>query len=174
MRKYNRQPKTIIVTGGSSGIGLELAKLLAGEAAEIVLLARNQVKLSQAKTALEALNPSLEVFTISADLSTVEGIFQAIKQVEALHLNIDSLVNNVGYGVSGLADSLDLDTVEKATVQLLMLWLRLCSLRLSYLPSFVIRGISSLWEPLILCLVWSTILLVKTSSMVWSGAFALI
>ncbi|WP_032800621.1 SDR family NAD(P)-dependent oxidoreductase, partial [Streptococcus sobrinus] len=50
MRKYNRQPKTIIVTGGSSGIGLELAKLLAGEAAEIVLLARNQVKLSQAKT----------------------------------------------------------------------------------------------------------------------------
>ena len=60
MRKYNRQPKTIIVTGGSSGIGLELAKLLAGEAAEIVLLARNQVKLSQAKTALEALNPSLE------------------------------------------------------------------------------------------------------------------
>ncbi|WP_019777749.1 SDR family NAD(P)-dependent oxidoreductase [Streptococcus sobrinus] len=116
MRKYDRQPKTIIVTGGSSGIGLELAKLLAGEAAEIVLLARNQVKLSQAKTALEALNPSLEVFTISADLSTVEGIFQAIKQVEALHLNIDSLVNNVGYGVSGLADSLDLDTVEKATV----------------------------------------------------------
>ena len=108
--------KNVIVTGGSSGIGLEIAKLLAKDADHIVLVARNLTRLTQAKEVLITMNPNLKISLISADLSTIEGIRRCIEQIEDLNLDIDSLVNNVGYGVSGLADSLPLETVEKAVV----------------------------------------------------------
>ena len=44
--------KNVIVTGGSSGIGLEIAKLLAKDADHIVLVARNLTRLIQAKEVL--------------------------------------------------------------------------------------------------------------------------
>lgn len=108
--------KNVIVTGGSSGIGLEIAKLLAKDADHIVLVARNLTRLIQAKEVLITMNLNLKISLISADLSTIEGIRRCIEQIEDLNLDIDSLVNNVGYGVSGLADSLPLETVEKAVV----------------------------------------------------------
>lgn len=114
--KAGEKMKTVIITGGSSGIGLELAKLLAKEVETMVLVARNQEKLSQAKENLLALNPDLKIYLLSADLSNLEGIHQAIKLIDDLHLKIDSLVNNVGYGLSGLVDSLGLDSVERTVL----------------------------------------------------------
>lgn len=102
---------------------------------------------------MAALNSNLEVFTISADLSIFKEIHQCIQQVEDLDLKIDSLINNVGYGASGLADSLPLDTVERAVVTNAMAPPLITQ---AFLPVIVeIKGMYSLLEQeqrLILCL----------------------
>ncbi|MGT2908120.1 SDR family NAD(P)-dependent oxidoreductase [Streptococcus dentiloxodontae] len=66
--------KNIIITGGSSGIGFEIAKLVAPKAQNIVLLARNPEKLDEASRQLQLKNMTLKVHSIRSDLSTHQGI----------------------------------------------------------------------------------------------------
>ncbi len=86
-----------LVTGGSSGIGLELAKLLAQEGQNIVLVARDQQKLIHAQKTLIALGA--EVQAISMDLSEVGAADRLQSKVEALGISIHTLINNAGFGV---------------------------------------------------------------------------
>ncbi|WP_321176409.1 SDR family NAD(P)-dependent oxidoreductase [Limnospira indica] len=58
-----------IITGGSSGIGLEIAKLLIQTGANITLIARDGEKLEKAARELEKLCPEREVLTLAADVS---------------------------------------------------------------------------------------------------------
>lgn len=105
--------KNIVITGGSSGIGLEIAKLIAPKAETIVLVARNPQKLAAACQQLHAINPQLNTCSISADLGKTEAIEQLIQDLNNLALEYDTLINNVGYGLNGLADSLSPKEVEK-------------------------------------------------------------
>lgn len=86
-----------VVTGGSEGIGFGIAKRLAKEGFNIVLIARKEDKLRQAKEELLKINPLADVLTISKDFaeSHKAEFFEDIER-RLSTLDISILVNNVG------------------------------------------------------------------------------
>jgi len=90
-----------VVTGASSGIGLELARIFARERYDLVLVARNQPALEHIAAELRTMR-GVRVDVIAADLSTPEAPQQIYEQTG----RADVLVNNAGFGVYGeFADS---------------------------------------------------------------------
>ena len=94
--------KKILITGGSDGIGLETAKILAGEGSRLTLVARNRDKLQRA---IASLNGKDHGFLV-ADLSDEQGI-----QLLSRHISenqYDILINNAGVGMYGRFEELPL------------------------------------------------------------------
>lgn len=88
-----------LITGGSDGIGLELAKLFAKDKHNLVLVARNIEKLNKAKEML--VGESIDVRTIAVDLSSMKECQKLIDYIEDNNLSVDILVNNAGIGSFG-------------------------------------------------------------------------
>lgn len=88
-----------LITGASTGIGYELAKLFARDNHNLILVARNKIKLEAVKNELSKYN--LDIKILSADLSKSEDIENIFNFVEGNKLNIDILVNNAGVGSFG-------------------------------------------------------------------------
>lgn len=97
MKKEN---KYTLITGGSEGIGFELAKLFAKDKNNIILAARNQEKLLKAKNKLED-EFDIDVKIIMCDLSKIDGVDKLIKAVDENNLSVDNLINNAGIGSFG-------------------------------------------------------------------------
>ena len=96
-----------LVTGASSGIGKEIAKLLAGEGYDLVIVARSVDKLNNLKEEIEKANAKVTVEVVQMDLSNVENC----SKLYALYKEkISLLVNNAGFGTYGRFDESDLDT----------------------------------------------------------------
>ncbi len=89
-----------LVTGGSSGIGLALARCLARDRHELVIVARREPALAAAAAELRDLGAA-GVTTIPADLSRREEIQRLLATLHASALDITMLVNNAGFGISG-------------------------------------------------------------------------
>ena len=89
--------KTALVTGATSGIGFELAKLLAKDHYNLVLVARTTDKLAEVKNDFET-NYGVKVVNIPGDLSNrdfPQVIFDILKKQNR---TVDVLVNNAGFG----------------------------------------------------------------------------
>ena len=86
--------RVALVTGGSRGLGLLIARELGEQGAKVVLLARDQVELERAEHRLR--EAGVEVSVIVADLSDAAAAEQAIETVVRRHGAIDVLVNNAG------------------------------------------------------------------------------
>ncbi len=84
----------VLITGASSGIGKEMARVMAKKADELVLVARNVNKLEEIKKELEK-DAKIEI--ISKDLSIEENCKEIHNQVQ----NVDILINNAGFGDCG-------------------------------------------------------------------------
>lgn len=96
--KTNQQ--TVLVTGASSGIGLEIAKLFAQENYNMVIVARDKEKLRD--TAFQLLELGAHnVLSISEDLSTHEGAQKVYDTIYEHGHQVDILVNDAGVGVHG-------------------------------------------------------------------------
>ena len=96
-----RERKTALITGGSSGIGFELAKCFAQDGYHLVLVARNQEALLYAAGQLrEAFN--VPVTVIANDLSRPGAPEALIAELRQRELQVDGLINNAGFGVYGL------------------------------------------------------------------------
>ncbi|MBE8724437.1 SDR family oxidoreductase [Flavobacterium hungaricum] len=91
----NIKDKTILITGGASGIGLESAKQFLAEGAKVIITGRNQTKLEEAKRLL----PS--VIVIKSDVENQDDALSLFDQVTALG-GIDILYNNAGVGSPSL------------------------------------------------------------------------
>lgn len=92
-----------LITGASSGIGRDMARVLAARGWDLILTARRMERLEELKN--ELINVTVKC--VSADVSTKEGclsLYQAVKAEE-----IDLLVNNAGFGVCGTFVKNDLD-----------------------------------------------------------------
>ena len=89
-----------LITGASTGIGYELAKLFAKDRHNLILVARDEGKLETAKNELSKCN--VEVKILSLDLSKSEDIQGLFNYVEMNKLNVDILVNNAGITKDGL------------------------------------------------------------------------
>jgi len=99
-------PKTALITGASSGIGLELAHLFARDGYRLVLLARNRSTLRQIGDDLQE-RYSITVRIAPKDLAhpaTPTELYQELKEAGVL---VDVLVNNAGFGLSGAFLSTD-------------------------------------------------------------------
>jgi short-subunit dehydrogenase len=96
--------KTALITGGTSGIGKELAKLFAQDKYNLVIVARNQQELDS--TANELRQFGVEVKTIAKDLSKMEDAKSLCNEIGS---PVDVLVNDAGQGVYGLFQDNDLE-----------------------------------------------------------------
>src|SRR5688500_5924920 len=85
-----------IVTGASSGIGLELAKLAAHEGYDLVIAA-DEPEIHDAARRLEA--KGAEVHAVQADLATLEGIDQLYSAVRQTGHPVEVLIANAGRGL---------------------------------------------------------------------------
>ena len=93
----NLNNKNAVITGGSDGIGLGIAKAFAREGANLLLIGKDPEKLQKAQQAL--LNEfGVQVHTLSADLSKTETVAEVVKDIEQLLSKVDILVNNAGLG----------------------------------------------------------------------------
>jgi len=92
--------KTALITGASSGIGRELAKIHAEKGGDLVIVARNENKLNELKKELED-NFKITVFVIQKDLTQSNAPIEVYKQIQNAGLKIDYLINNAGFGGLG-------------------------------------------------------------------------
>ena len=91
----NLNNKNAVITGGSEGIGLGIARAFAREGANLLLIGKDPEKLQRAQQ--ELLNEfGVQVHTLSADLSKTETVTEVVKDIERLLSTVDILVNNAG------------------------------------------------------------------------------
>jgi uncharacterized protein len=101
--------QTALVTGASSGIGLELARCFAKDGYDLVLVARTAGRLEEAASGI-AREFGVSAVPIAADLSLPQAGEQLVRELGERGLTVDVLVNDAGYAASGAFDKLDLQT----------------------------------------------------------------
>jgi short-subunit dehydrogenase len=104
-----------LITGGTSGIGYELAKLFAEDKRNLIIVARNKSELDIAKSELS--KREVDVITIAKDLFEPEAPFELYEEIKKRNLTVDILVNNAGQGEYGLFSETDIRR-ELSIVQL--------------------------------------------------------
>lgn len=88
--------KTMFVTGGNSGLGMETGRAMAAKGAHVVLAGRDQTKLDEAVAAIKAEIPDAAVETIICDLSSLDSVRACGKEAGERFDKIDLLINNAG------------------------------------------------------------------------------
>lgn len=99
--------KYALITGATSGIGLELAKLFAKDGYNLVIVAREKNELSDTKALLLHIAP-IQVESISKDLFNADAAMELYHEVKAKGIQVDILVNNAGQGQYGMFTDNDL------------------------------------------------------------------
>jgi len=92
--KHYLKNKTIVITGGSSGFGLETAKMLLQMDANVIITGRDQSRLDKAEKQLN----SSRLLAIKADATLIQDWKHLIKEIAKKHTIVDVLVNNHGAG----------------------------------------------------------------------------
>jgi len=90
-----------LITGASSGIGLELAKCFAADGCRLILVARNTAALEKLADELRRTN-KIEAIVLTADLSLSETPKRIFEELSAQKIAVDVLVNNAGFGAIGV------------------------------------------------------------------------
>lgn len=90
--------KVALVTGGSRGIGLAIARALVADGAQVVVTGRNGAHLQSARPQIEAAGPG-SVETLQADMRKVDDVTRAVDAAVARYGGLDFLINNAGIGV---------------------------------------------------------------------------
>jgi short-subunit dehydrogenase len=92
--------KSALVTGASSGLGVDFARQLAAMGAHLILVARREEQLNAVKAEIEAQHP-VRVTVVAMDLSTPDAPQRLYDQLTAAGLEVDVLINNAGFGLHG-------------------------------------------------------------------------
>ncbi|WP_063733649.1 SDR family NAD(P)-dependent oxidoreductase [Streptomyces sp. RTd22] len=88
--------RVAVVTGANTGLGFEIANVLAARGASVVLAVRNVDKGRDAAARVTGLNPGAEVTAQQLDLSSLDSVRAAAGALRAAHPRIDLLINNAG------------------------------------------------------------------------------
>lgn len=109
---HNPQRKTALITGGSAGLGLEIARVFAASDYDVVIVGRNQQRLEAAsRTAVR--RDGTPAIAIVGDLSHAEACQSAAEQVRERTGRLDVLVNCIGASDRGLAKDLTAQRIHE-------------------------------------------------------------
>ncbi len=111
-RALDFRGKSVLITGGSRGLGLVLARQLAEEGARVAICARDQEELDRAAQQLDA--PQTELLALQCDVTDREQVEQMVRQIEHQWGTFDVLINNAGTIRVGPAETMTLDDYEQA------------------------------------------------------------
>ena len=126
---------TALVTGASSGLGLEYAKLFAAGKHDLLLVARRRDRLDALAGELRSAH-GVQAHVVAADLASPQAPEQVFAEARRLGLEIEFLVNNAGLGASGAFAELPLGReLEMIQVNLTAL----VSLTRLFLPAMLLR-----------------------------------
>jgi NAD(P)-dependent dehydrogenase (short-subunit alcohol dehydrogenase family) len=95
-RSRSMTGKTVLISGGSAGIGKATASELAARGAHVVLLCRDGAKAERARAEIQARTPSARVDVVALDLRDLASVRACARAVLQAHPRIDVLVNNAG------------------------------------------------------------------------------
>ncbi len=106
--------KTILITGGSKGIGFSMARKCLQEGCRVILLARDLKGLEKAKQELISLGfDSERIFINVADMEKVRELKKMIEQLPWVQEGLDGLVNNAAIEILGKTESFEIDDMER-------------------------------------------------------------
>ena len=88
--------KTVVVTGGNSGIGFEAARQMARKGAHVILACRDTGRAADALQQIRTLHPSASVEAMQLDLASLESVHRFARDFAAKSVPLDVLCNNAG------------------------------------------------------------------------------
>ncbi|HZM98293.1 MAG TPA: SDR family oxidoreductase [Pyrinomonadaceae bacterium] len=94
LREYDLRDKTVLITGGSRGLGLVMAREFARHGARLALCARDEEEIERARLDLERFG--VEVMVVRCDVRNRQEVNDMVAAVNARFGNVDVLVNNAG------------------------------------------------------------------------------
>ncbi len=97
----------VLITGATTGIGYELAKLYAKEGNNLILVARDEDRLSEVKEELDLYN--IKVYILPLDLSEDNSCEKVLDFVNKKNLSVDILINNAGIGSFGYLSEIEIE-----------------------------------------------------------------
>lgn len=103
--------RVAMVTGASSGLGVQFANALGNQGAKLALVARRKERLEEVKKDLES--KGMEVFIQVCDVTDSKNVKEAVKNIEEHYGKIDILVNNAGPGLGEPADTMSDETWDR-------------------------------------------------------------
>lgn len=109
---YNFTGKVVLITGGSRGLGLVMARQLAGQGARLAICARDMDELERAR--LELADSGSEVLALPCDVTDRSQVNNMMSQIRTHFGQIDVLINNAGVIQVGPVDSMTLQEYEEA------------------------------------------------------------
>ena len=127
---------TVLITGATSGIGAEFAKQLAARGDDLVLVARDEQRLTDLAAALTARH-RVQCEVLVADLVDRDQLGRVEERLRDSSRPVDRLVNNAGFGVNQLFVDGDLDSEQRMLDLLVTAVMRLTH---AALPGMVARG----------------------------------
>jgi len=104
--------KSVVITGGSRGLGLLIAREMAAEGARLTLLARDSDELRRASDDLASYGT--EVLTLVCDVANKDEITNSINRIVDHYGQIDVLINNAGIIQAGPLEHMSLDDFQEA------------------------------------------------------------
>ncbi len=130
-----------LITGGSTGIGLALAKLLVKEGAQVWLLARRPEVLAQAQKILQAITPDRRVGVLPADVTDWKQVQAAAAQLTREAGLPDLLINVAGGAHPGYVQETTLDTYHQ---MMDLNYFGIVHTVQAFLPAMIARGSGSI------------------------------
>jgi NAD(P)-dependent dehydrogenase (short-subunit alcohol dehydrogenase family) len=112
LARFSFKDKTVLITGGSRGLGLEIARLFAREGAYVALIGRNASTLEVARKELDEIGHRTVV--LPCDVRNQKDVERAVRETVACFGRIDVLINNAGVIQVGPFDAMTLEDYQNA------------------------------------------------------------
>lgn len=131
----NFRNKNIWITGATSGIGLELAKQLSAQGANLILSSRNEKKLNDVRDSLPGGSNRHQI--VALDLAQAEAVFEKACEFISISMPVDILINNGGVSQRSFALETDLSVYSNLMA---INYLGAVALTKAVLPGMVEKG----------------------------------